>query len=127
MELSHKRARIELEKAANTNARNYEVSRTTVDGLLLELELEHVRCIHVGVLAWIREMLLAVLTCCALVCSAVSQDVYTRLLLNETKRCSPGASALQLLMSTQSSEQDLSSSVVKTSEEHMVCMRCATC
>lgn len=34
MELSHKRARIELEKAANTNARNYEVSMTVADGLI---------------------------------------------------------------------------------------------
>lgn len=32
MELSHKRARIELEKAANTNARNYEVRVTVADG-----------------------------------------------------------------------------------------------
>lgn len=34
MELSHKRARIELEKAANTNARNYEVSMSIADGLI---------------------------------------------------------------------------------------------
>lgn len=33
MELSHKRARIELEKAANTNARNYEVRMTGDTGL----------------------------------------------------------------------------------------------
>lgn len=34
MELSHKRARIELEKAANTNARNYEVGTSIADGLM---------------------------------------------------------------------------------------------
>ncbi|NXA49397.1 MD1L1 protein, partial [Nothocercus julius] len=33
MELSHKRARIELEKAATTNARNYEVSRSSNQNL----------------------------------------------------------------------------------------------
>ncbi|PKU28524.1 mitotic spindle assembly hypothetical protein [Limosa lapponica baueri] len=37
MELSHKRARIELEKAANTNARNYETI-TVLKGKISELQ-----------------------------------------------------------------------------------------
>lgn len=43
------------------------------------------QCIYIGVLVWIREMLLAFLTCFALVCSAVSQDVYTALFLDKNK------------------------------------------
>lgn len=69
MELSHKRARIELEKAANTNARNYEVSGMSAHGL--------------GALACARthgehlQQWFGLVQGCALVCSGLSQNVYS--------------------------------------------------
>lgn len=51
MELSHKRARIELEKAANTNARNYEVRVTVADGWVSRAaDRTHVVYLHLCVL-----------------------------------------------------------------------------
>lgn len=67
MELSHKRARIELEKAANTNARNYEVSGMSAHGLELWPEPEHMESIYIS----------GLIQGCALARSALSQNVYS--------------------------------------------------
>lgn len=80
MELSHKRARIELEKAANTNARNYEVSGMSAHGLgALAWARAHGEHFHQWFgLVWFGSGVCSpLLTCCALVCSGLSQNVYS--------------------------------------------------
>lgn len=57
MELSHKRARIELEKAANTNARNYEVSGMSVMAWEHWPRPEHLESIYISGLVWFRNVL----------------------------------------------------------------------
>lgn len=107
MELSHKRARIELEKAANTNARNYEVRMTDDTGLSQNTRSASVLVFQFGSGKYFWLFSRAVLSFVVLCLTVCMLGSFWRKLKWKMQSRSKH-SAPQLLTDTQSTEQELS-------------------